>query len=89
MRLMEPIIIKPIGFIRNKLGRRSYSKWRDTESEIILSEEYQEALYRLDEFSHIEVLFYLHEMDEKFKTKIHPTGDPEYPANGSLRNKNS
>jgi tRNA-Thr(GGU) m(6)t(6)A37 methyltransferase TsaA len=81
---MEPIIITPIGFVRNKLGRRSFDKWRDTESEIILREEYQEALFRLDEFSHIEVIFYLNEMDEKFKLKIHPTGDPEYPLIGAF-----
>jgi tRNA-Thr(GGU) m(6)t(6)A37 methyltransferase TsaA len=81
---MEPIIVTPIGFVRNKHGRRSFNKWQDTESEIIIKEEYQEALYRLDEFSHIEVIFYLHEMNEKFNTKIHPTGDPEYPLIGAF-----
>ena len=50
----------------------------------LISEEYQKALYRLNEFSHIEVIFYLHEMDQEFKTKIHPTGDPEYPLMGAF-----
>jgi tRNA-Thr(GGU) m(6)t(6)A37 methyltransferase TsaA len=81
---LEPIIVRPIGFVSNNVGRRSYNKWRDIESEIIIFEEYQEALYGLDEFSHIEVIFYLHEMKEKFKIKTHPTGDPEYPLMGAF-----
>ena len=77
-------MIQPIGYVKNSLGRRPYNKWRDTESELIISEEYQEALYRLDEFSHIAVIFYLHEMDRKFRTKIHPTGNLEYPLMGAF-----
>ena len=84
MRLLEPIIVNPIGFVSNNVGRRAYNKWRETESKIIICEEYQEALYRLDEFSHIEVIFYLHQMNEKFKIKTHPTGNPEYPLMGAF-----
>lgn len=81
---MKPVAVKPIGVVRNDLGRRSYNEWKDTESEIVISEEYQEALHRLDEFSHVEVLFYLHEMDREFRTRIHPTGDPDYPLMGAF-----
>jgi len=84
MVLMDKILIQPIGYVRNSLGKRPYNQWRDTESEIVISEEYQEALYRLDEYSHIEVLFYIHEMDRPFRTRIHPTGNPEYPLMGAF-----
>ena len=84
MTLMEPVMAQPIGYVKNKLGRRPYNEWRDTESEIIVSEEYQDALYRLGEFSHIEILFYLHEMDREFNTRIHPTGNLEYPLIGAF-----
>ena len=84
MVLMKPVMIQPIGYVKNNLGRRSYNEWRDTESEIIISEEYQDALIRLDDFSHIEVIFYLHEMDREFRTRIHPTGNPEYPLMGAF-----
>ena len=84
MTLLNPIPIQPIGVVENSLGRRHYNQWRETEATIIISEEYQDALYRLEEFSHIEVLFYLHEMDNEFKTRIHPTGNPEYPLVGAF-----
>lgn len=84
MTLMEPVKVQPIGYVKNKLGRRPYNEWRDTLSEIIISEEYQDALYRLDEFSHIEILFYIHEMDREFSTRIHPTRNPEYPLMGAF-----
>ena len=84
MVLMEQIPVQPIGYVKNGLARRRYNEWRETSSEIIINEEYQDALYRLNEFSHIEVLFYLHEMDRPFKTRIHPTGNSEYPEMGAF-----
>lgn len=76
MVLLEPVTVQPIGVVHNSLGRRRYDKWRDTESDIIVSEVYKEALSGLEEYSLIEVLFYLHEMDRPFVTRIHPTGNP-------------
>ena len=84
MALLEPVMVQPIGYVKNSLGRRPYNKWRDTESELIINEEYREALNRLDEFSHIEVIFYLHEVDKEFRTRIHPTGNLEYPLMGAF-----
>jgi tRNA-Thr(GGU) m(6)t(6)A37 methyltransferase TsaA len=84
MVLLEPVMVQPIGIVRNNLGRRGYDEWRDTESDVVICEEYQEALLGLDEYSHIEVLFYLHEMDKPFKARIHPTGNPDYPLVGAF-----
>ena len=84
MVLLNPVFVQPIGIVRNSLGMRSFSEWEDTESEIVVCEEYKEALYRLDEFSHIEVLFYLHEVDRGFRSRIHPTGNPDYPLMGAF-----
>lgn len=84
MVLLEQIRVQPIGYVKNGLGRRRYNEWRDAKSEIVISEEYQDALYRLNEYSHIEVLFNLHEMNRPFRTRIHPTGNPEYPEMGVL-----
>jgi tRNA-Thr(GGU) m(6)t(6)A37 methyltransferase TsaA len=82
MVLLEPVMVQPIGIVRNNLGRRGYDEWRDTESDVVVCEEYQEALLGLDEYSHIEVLFYLHKMDKPFNARIHPTGNPVYPLVG-------
>ena len=89
MTLMKQIQVQPIGYVKNNLGRRRYNKWRDTASEIIISEEYKDALYKLNEFSNIEVLFHLHEMDKPFKTRIHPTGNIEYPLMGAFATRTS
>ena len=64
--------------------RARYNGWRETDSMIIISEQFQDALYRLDEYSHIEVLFYLHEINRPFKTWIHPTCNSEYPEMGAF-----
>jgi tRNA-Thr(GGU) m(6)t(6)A37 methyltransferase TsaA len=84
MVLLEPVTVQPIGLVRNGLGRRGYDEWEDTESDIVVSEEYREALSGLEEYSHVEVLFYLHEMNRPFKARIHPTGNPEYPLVGAF-----
>jgi len=80
----QPVTVQPIGIVRNGLGRRGYDEWRDTESDIVVSEEYREALSGLEEYSHVEVLFHLHEMNRPFKALIHPTGNPEYPLVGAF-----
>jgi tRNA-Thr(GGU) m(6)t(6)A37 methyltransferase TsaA len=84
MVLLEPVTVQPIGLVRNGLGRRGYDEWGDTESDVVVSEEYREALSGLEEYSHVEVLFYLHEMNRPFKARIHPTGNPEYPLVGAF-----
>ena len=84
MEKLDTIPIQPIGIVRNQLGKRNYNQWKNTESYIIIMPEYQDALYRLNEYSHIEVIFYLHEMNHPFKTRIHPTGNPEYPLMGAF-----
>lgn len=84
MVLMGPVKVQPIGYVKNCLGRRSYNQWRGTESEIVISEEYQDALYRLDEFNYIHVIFYLHKLTRPFVTRVHPTGNPDLPFIGAF-----
>jgi tRNA-Thr(GGU) m(6)t(6)A37 methyltransferase TsaA len=84
MVLMGPVKVQPIGYVKNCLDRRSYNQWKGTESEIIISEEYQDALYKLDEFNYIYVVFYLHELNRPFITRVHPTGNPDYPLIGAF-----
>jgi len=82
--LLEPVTVQPIGVVHNSLGRRRYDEWRETESDIIIREVYKEALSGLEEYSHIEVLFYLHMVNRPFVSMIHPTGNPELPLVGAF-----
>lgn len=84
MATPKPVNVQPIGYVHNDSGRRRYDEWADTVSEIVISETYRDALHGLEEFSHIEVLFYLHEMNRPFRTRIHPIGDPIYPLVGAF-----
>ncbi|GAG49141.1 unnamed protein product, partial [marine sediment metagenome] len=59
--------LKPIGYVSTRVGRRRYNGWRGVVSEIIIDTEYAEALEGLEEFSHIYVLFYLHEIKGEFR----------------------
>ena len=79
---MKQIPIKQIGIVQNTLGTLSFDSWKDTISSIIIDAKYRDALEGLEEFSHIYVLFYLHQMEEEFRQKTHPTGNPEYPLVG-------
>ena len=81
---MEPVLIKPIGIVRNDAGRRPFDGWREVVSELVIEPRYQEALYRLDDYSHIYVIFHLNEVEGPFKHRIHPTGNPEYPLVGAF-----
>jgi tRNA-Thr(GGU) m(6)t(6)A37 methyltransferase TsaA len=76
--------MKAIGFIRTNAGKRRYDGWRDVVSEIVIDSDYEEALEGIEDFSHIYVLFYLHESERPFKKKIHPTGNPELPLVGAF-----
>ena len=76
--------MKAIGVVQTEAGRRRYDGWRGVVSKIVIDSEYEEALDGLEDFSHIYVLFCLHEADRPFKTKIHPTGNPDLPLVGAF-----
>jgi len=76
--------MNPIGHVRNNAGRRRRNDWREVVSDIVIDPKYTEALEGLEEFSHIYVLFHLHEVNRPFKEKVHPTGNPEYPLVGAF-----
>ena len=77
------IILKPIGFVRTEaVGDEVKDKTRI--SQIVLHSELAEALDGIEDFSHLFVLFWLHEIsDEQRKTlKVHPRGRRDLPLLG-------
>jgi tRNA-Thr(GGU) m(6)t(6)A37 methyltransferase TsaA len=84
LKTIKGITLKPIGIVKNNLGKRKFDNWQNTESIIEINKNYQKALYRLDDFSHINVIFYLHQFDEEFEVITHPTGNPKYPLVGAF-----
>jgi len=78
------IDISPIGFIRNNTVKHEKHDWYNTQSEIIVNEELNNLLDGIENFSHISVLFWLHEISEEERRiqKVHPRRDNTLPLLG-------
>jgi len=83
MTSQEPISIKPLGYVQTQaVGDQIKDKTHL--SKIVLAPELAPALDGLAEYSHLFVLFWLHEIsDEKRLTlKVHPRGRADMPLVG-------
>jgi len=79
------ITLEPIGIVRSKRIEISDDYWGEIESEIILDEKYGgESLKGIEEFSHIEVIFYFDRVKEnEIRTgALHPRGNMSWPEVG-------
>ena len=75
--------LKAIGIVRNTVRQPPKQGWENVVSEIVVNPSLTEALDNLDEFSHIIVLYWMHQVTgSKSPTKVHPMGRPEVPAVG-------
>jgi len=82
MSTTEKIELKPIGFVRTKAVGKEVKR-RTHISTIILREDLTASLDGIEEFSHLFILFFLHEVpshDKKLKT--HPRGRTDMPLLG-------
>jgi tRNA-Thr(GGU) m(6)t(6)A37 methyltransferase TsaA len=80
----EGIYLHPIGHVRNDFEKGPISGYEDKISEIILRPELAEGLYKLEENSHILVVFWMNriEDDERKIHKLHPKGREDLPLVG-------
>ena len=72
-----------MGFVKTEaVGKEVRAK--NVVSQIIFREEYTEALEDVEEFSHLFVLFWLHEMSDEDRKimKVHPRGRADMPLLG-------
>ena len=80
------IILKPIGIVRSGIKpppaeRRDW--WKGVVSEIVIDSSLTEALDGLEGFSHIIVLYWMHQAASgKLPLKVHPMGRKEVPVQG-------
>ncbi len=76
--------LKAIGFVRNEVKQPVSEGWENIVSDIVVNESLTEALDRLEEFSHIIVLYWLHRVAATARSplKVHPMGQPELPLVG-------
>jgi tRNA-Thr(GGU) m(6)t(6)A37 methyltransferase TsaA len=78
------IRIQPIGLVRNEFESEIPQGYEDRLSEIIINEELSEGLHKLEENSHIVVVFWMHKIEEKDRNimKMHPKGREDLPLLG-------
>jgi len=81
---MSGITLKAIGIVRNEVKQKPEYGWREIVSEIEVNSSLTEALDGLDEFSHIIILYWMHQVTatNKLSLKAHPKGKPELPLVG-------
>ena len=75
----------PIGVVRSAVTKLSQGHWGGIESEIHVAPKYADGLQGLDEFSHVIVVFQLHEVvgfDPATQLLRHPRGKPDLQAVG-------
>ncbi|PVX27162.1 MAG: tRNA (N6-threonylcarbamoyladenosine(37)-N6)-methyltransferase TrmO [Candidatus Bathyarchaeum sp.] len=75
--------MKPVGVVRTQaVGKEVRDK--NVVSKIVFREDYIEALEGIEEFSHMFVLFWLHEMSDTDRgiMKVHPRGRSDMPLLG-------
>jgi tRNA (adenine37-N6)-methyltransferase len=79
----KTICMEPIGYVKTKAVGDEV-KDRSRASEIVLKPEFVEALDGVAEYSHLYVLFWLHEItpEKRCTLKIHPRGRADLPLVG-------
>jgi tRNA-Thr(GGU) m(6)t(6)A37 methyltransferase TsaA len=83
--MLEPVIVKPIGVVRNSVTAPRTGGWEGLESTIVVQDRWAGALDGLDGFSHIFVIYWIHLVSEGARettTHVHPRGDPRIPLQG-------
>jgi tRNA (adenine37-N6)-methyltransferase len=78
------INLTPIGFVRNAVTEPKGEDWQTITSEIIVNEDFKDALSGIDEFSHIIVIYWMHRTSpvERSIMKVHPKRNPNLPLVG-------
>ncbi len=85
MSAAEKIEFKPIGFVKTKaVGKEVRDK--GNVSEIVFSEGLAEALDGIEDFSHLFVIFWMHEISEEERRtmKVRPRGRRNMPLLGAF-----
>jgi len=83
---MPDMTLKTIGIVRNEVKQKPKQVpfgWEKVYSEIVIDSSLAEALDGLEEFSHIIVLYWMHQVGTgELSMKVHPMGKQDLPLVG-------
>ena len=80
------ITLAPIGVVKNTIREPRRHDWQTVVSEIVVNEDLKEALSRIEEFSHIIVLYWMHKVSpsRRLVMRVHPRGRQDLRLVGVL-----
>ena len=81
-RLTLPICMEPIGYVVNDVDSPIDCGWAKVESRIILQENLAPALLGLDDFSHLLVVFWMHQAETPMVLQRRPQDRDDMPKIG-------
>jgi len=78
------INLTPIGFVKNNITEPKRGDWEAVTSEIIINEDLKQGLSRIDEFSHLIVIYWMHKLppSQRSVIEVHPKGNQNLPLVG-------
>jgi len=81
---LPSMILKAIGIVRSEIRQPTRRDCKEIVSDIVIDSSLTEALDGLDDFSHIIVLYWMHQATTGGQqvTKVHPMGRKELPLLG-------
>ncbi|NOZ06808.1 MAG: tRNA (N6-threonylcarbamoyladenosine(37)-N6)-methyltransferase TrmO [Chloroflexi bacterium] len=81
---MDPVTLHPIGWVQNEFAPPMEAEWDQVESEIVLLEDLVPALEGIEEFSHIIVIWWMHQHEQGRGEvlQIHPERREDLPLRG-------
>ena len=60
---MAKISLKPIGIVKNSEKKQHFGGWKHIKSNIVVDEKYEPALDGLEDYSHVIVVYWMHQVD--------------------------
>jgi len=86
----KKIELKPIGFVKTKAVGNGVRDRRNI-SQIVLRQDLAQALNGIQDFSHLFVIFWMHEIskEERRMMKVHPRGREDMPLLGVFATRTS
>lgn len=79
---MDEIVLTPIGHVINTIKERMKHGWSNVESRIVIDPALTDSIDGLEEFSHIIVLYWMHQVSGDVPIKVRPQGRDYLPLVG-------
>lgn len=78
---MNEITLKPIGFVKNNIKKQRFGNFDDEISEIVVDKKFEEALNKIEDYSHVIIVYWMNEIKDYVLTH-RPQGNKDVPIVG-------